>query len=245
MRTILLFLGFLIATTSWAQDSGKTLVKTMDPKGTSAINFQFRNTGIEASPWDEGFIRVELEITANFPEAVLAQLVKAGRYTLTSSIEGETFYINAENLKKAVTIGGKDLDDQVRVIIKTPGYYAVSDGVLQKNFPGTVVEGLVDRAGSAKEAAAKIKEMRKIKEKIDVQYKFVYKRGKDDDRKRSSKSDNAKISKSKEPVGTDPGNTGFIRGKEKTLNPNSSLKDVQQVYGDIIIGGMPLDDFND
>ncbi len=142
-KAILFFAILLVASSSFAQNrSDKVLVKSMNPEGTTAINFDFRNKGVESEPWDEGFIRVELEITANFPEAVLAQLVKAGRYTMTSQIEGDVFNILAKNLDKAVTIGGKDLDDHVRVYIQTPGYYAVSDGVLQKNFPGTYIEGL-------------------------------------------------------------------------------------------------------
>ncbi|BDS11922.1 hypothetical protein [Aureispira anguillae] len=243
-RAMLFFALFLVANTTFAQTkSDKTLVKTMDPQGTSSINFDFRNKGVEAEPWDEGFIRVELEITANFPEAVLAQLVKAGRYTLSSSVEGETFNIQAENLDKAVSIGGKDLDDQVRIYIQTPGYYAVADGVLQKNFPGEMVEEVVGRATDMKEAAKMIKKMRQIKEKVDVKYRFIYKKDKSKDKggdKEASKMDPAMT---KEKAGDE--NSGFIQGKKKTLSPNSTLKEVEAMYGDIIIGGISLDNFDD
>lgn len=237
---MLFFALLLVAGTTFAQpQSDKTLVKTMDPKGTSSINFDFRNKGIEAEPWDEGFIRVELEITANFPEAVLAQLVKAGRYTLSSSIEGETFHILAKNLDKAVSIGGKDLDDHIRVYIQTPGYYAVADGVLQKNFPGEMVEAVVGRATDMKQASKMIKEMRQIKEKVDVKYRFVYKRNKEGEKEASKM--NPALSKE----GANEENSGFIQGKKKTLSPNSTLKEVEAMYGDIIIGGMSLDNFED
>lgn len=245
---MLFFALFLVAGTSFAQpQSDKTLVKTMDPKGTSSINFDFRNKGIESEPWDEGFIRVELEITANFPEAVLAQLVKAGRYTLSSSIEGETFNILAKNLDKSVSIGGKDLDDQVRIYIQTPGYYAVSEGILQKNFPGEMVEAVVGRATDMKEATKMIKEMRKIKEKVDVQYRFVYKKDKEkgDGKNKSTDKAAAAVDPSKSRVGEGSENSGFIQNKKSTLSPNSSLKDVEAMYGDIIIGGIALDNFND
>lgn len=242
MKKAMLFFALLLAaSTTFAQkESDKTLVKTMDPKGTSSINFDFRNKGVESAPWDEGFIRVELEITANFPEAVLAQLVKAGRYTLSSEIDGETFTIKAKNLDKAVSIGGTDLDDHVRVFIKTPGYYAVSDGVLQKNFPGGTVEDVVGRSENMAEATKMIKEMRQIKEKVDVQYRFVYKKSKETEKGKSA--DKATPERSKE---DEAASTGFIQDKKKALTPSSTLKEVEAMYGDIIIGGMSLNDFED
>lgn len=242
-KAMLFFAVLLAASTTFAQkESDKTLVKTMDPKGTSSINFDFRNNGVESAPWDEGFIRVELEITANFPEAVLAQLVKAGRYTLSSEIDGESFTVKAQNLDKAVSIGGTDLDDHVRIFIKTPGYYAVSDGVLQKNFPGEMVESMVGRSENMEEATKMIKEMRQIKEKVDVQYRFVYKKSKTTDKTKDKTASKIKTNPSKE---EEAGNSGFIQGKKKALTPSSSLKEVESMYGDIIIGGMSLNDFED
>jgi hypothetical protein len=247
-KAMLFFAVLLTASTTFAQkESDKTLVKTMDPKGTSSINFDFRNNGVESAPWDEGFIRVELEITANFPEAVLAQLVKAGRYTLSSEIDGESFTIKAQNLEKAVSIGGTDLDDHVRIFIKTPGYYAVSDGVLQKNFPGEMVESMVGRSENMEEATKMIKEMRQIKEKVDVQYRFVYKRFKATDKDKTANKDKtvSKIKTNPAKEEEEAGNSGFIQGKKKALTPSSSLKEVESMYGDIIIGGMSLNDFED
>jgi hypothetical protein len=240
MKKAMLFLALLLtASATFAQKkSDKTLVKTMDPKGTSSINFDFRNKGVESAPWDEGFIRVELEVTANFPEAVLGQLVKAGRYTLSSEIEGESFTIKAKNLEKSVSIGGTDLDDQVRIFIKTPGYYAVADGTLQKIFPGGMIEEeVVGRSTTMAEAAKLIKEMRQIKERVDIQYRFVYKKSKDD--KAATKTTSAA---SKEKEGE---NTGFVQESNRSLTPDSPLKDVEAMYGDIIIGGLPLDGFED
>jgi hypothetical protein len=243
MKKAMLFLALLLTTSAtFAQkQSDKTLVKTMDPKGTSSINFDFRNKGVESTPWDEGFIRVELEVTANFPEAVLGQLVKAGRYTLSSEIEGESFTIKAMNLDKSVSIGGTDLDDHVRIFIKTPGYYAVADGILQKNFPGEMIEQVVGRSVTMEEATKLIKSMRQIKERVDVQYRFVYKKSKED---KKAKGTDPKTSSatSKENPG---GDSGFVQEKKKSLTPNSPLKEVESRYGDIIIGGLPLDGFED
>lgn len=233
--TLVLFL--LVASSSLFAQGDKTLVKTMDPKGTSMIDFDFRNLGIEAVPWEEGFIRVELEITANFPEQVLAQLVKAGRYTLTSSIDGNVFRVTAENLDKAVTIGGKDLDDHVRVFIKTPGYYAVSDkGMLQKNFTGEEVETFVERAATKEEAAAVLQKMRQIKEEVRIEYKFVYKQENTPTSRSTTPTTSKKQSKSS---AMDSTTDKMQKGKE--LPPNAGLKEVQERYGDIIIDGAALD----
>lgn len=232
--TLVLLLVF--ATQSVFAQGDKTLVKTMDPKGTSMIAFDFRNLGIEAVPWDAGFIRIELEIMANFPEPVLAQLVKAGRYTLSSSVEGEIFRIYAENLDKAVTIGGKDLDDHVRIFIKTPGYYAVADdGMLQKNFPGGAVEAFVERSETKEEAAAIIKKMRQIKDEVYIQYRFVYKEKDADKTSRTNSTTKDKKSRSSATDDT----TDKLKGRE--LPPDATLQDVQERYGDIIIDGAALD----
>ncbi len=251
MNKILFVLALIcISNSGFAQDkASKTLVKSMDPKETSAINFDFRNKGIESGPWDEGIIRVELEVTANFPEAVLAQLVKAGRYSLSSSINGDVFNIMAKNLDKAVTIGGKDLDDHVRIIIQTPGYYAVNEGMLQKSFPGDLVGEIVGRAASKEDAEKVISGMRKIKEKIDFNIRFVYEKDKEKDKDKKVKNNEGESTVTRPQLNDQEGeglrNSGFIGGKEDKLNADSSLKDVQSRYGDIIMGGMPLDDFND
>lgn len=235
-KTIVFVALLMVANLAFAQtESDKTLVKTMDPQGTSSISFDFRNKGVESEPWDEGFIRVELEITANFPEAVLAQLVKAGRYTLTSEVQGEVFNIKAANLDKAVSIGGKDLDDQVRVYIQTPGYYAVADGVLQKNFPSDVVQTMVDRAGSMEEAKETLKKLSMIKEKVDVKYRFVYKKVEETKKAADPKTASKTTSKT----------TLTAENEKGALTPDSTLKEVEARYGDIIFGGMRLDNFKD
>lgn len=250
MKKAMLFLALLLtASATFAQKgSDKTLVKTMDPKGTSSINFDFRNKGIESMPWDEGTIRIELEITANFPEAVLGQLVKAGRYTLSSEINDEKFTIKAENLDKAVSIGGTDLDDHVRIFIKTPGYYAVADGVLEKNFTGGEIEAVVGRSTTMQEATKIIQEMRKIKEKVNVEYRFVYtnaEEDKDPKKVKNAKGKTDKKASAGKSKSEEAGNAGFVQDKKKELPANSTLKEVQSMYGDIIIGGMPIEDYED
>ncbi len=192
----------------------KTLVKTMDPKETSAIQLDFRNLGTEALPWDEGFIRIELEIISNFPEAIMNQLIKAGRYTLSAVIEDDVFVIRAENLDKAVSIGGKDLDDGVQVMIKTPGYYGLTgEGVLAKNFNPEQIKELAGRAKDKADMVSMLDKMSRIKDKVDIQYRLVFKKNEA---------------------------TPSLPKDAQSLTPEASLEEVEILYGEILIDGKPL-----
>ncbi|MCP4440206.1 MAG: hypothetical protein GY810_14780 [Aureispira sp.] len=161
-----LLMCVLMSTLTFAQEteSDKTLVKTLDPEGCQDIRLDFESKNIEANPWDEGTMRVELEISANMPEAILAQLVKAGRYSLDAQKDGETYIVSAPNLGKTVTIRGKDLEENIKVVVKTPGYFALADNTLSKNINEEVVAARTDDPAKAKDM---IKKMRAIKEKMD------------------------------------------------------------------------------
>lgn len=192
----------------------KTLVKTMDPKETSAIQLDFRNLSTEALPWDEGFIRIELEIISNFPEAIMNQLIKAGRYTLSATIEDDVFVIRANNLDKAVSIGGKDLDDGVQVMIKTPGYYGLTeDGILAKNFNSEELKELAGRAKDKADMVSLLEKMSKIKDKVDIQYSLVFKKNEA---------------------------TPTLPKGATSLTPDASLKDIEALYGEILVDGKRL-----
>lgn len=167
------FLFALLLTTStvFAQESDKTLVKTLNPDNCPNVQIDIKNKGIESAPWDEGTIRVELEIKANVPDAILGQLVKAGRYSIGGGKDGETYIVSAPNLAKSITIGGKDLEEEINIIVKTPGYFALNDaGVLSKNIDeGTVAA----RSENPEEAAEMIKKMKGIKEELNMEVKIV------------------------------------------------------------------------
>ncbi len=236
-KTFLMFALFLgVAVSTHAQDTHKTLVKTLDPQGTSVIDLNFKNSGIDAQPWDEGTIRIELEITANFPEAVVNQLVKAGRYTLTSKIVEGALVVSAVNLDKTVTVGDTDLDDQVKVFAKTPGYYAVEDGKIKKHLDADAVAGVLDRAGSTQEAKTIIQKMSVIKEKVEVTYRFVYKESED-----KVKSED-KINHGIAPAVKQPKSAAQKKTTAKTpTSKMPSIKQTQELYGEILINGDPLD----
>jgi hypothetical protein len=167
------FLFALLFTTStvFAQESDKVLVKTLNPDNCPNVQIDIKNKGIESAPWDEGTIRVELEIKANVPDAILAQLVKAGRYSIGGIKDGETYIVSAENLGKTITIGGKDLEEEITIVVKTPGYFALNDaGILSKNIDA---ETIAARSDNPEEAAKMIKKMQAIQEDLNMEVKII------------------------------------------------------------------------
>lgn len=150
---------FLISSSVFAQESDKTLVKTLNPEECPNVQIDIKNKGMSAEPWDEGTIRVQLEVKANIPSAVLAQLVKAGRYSIDGSKDGETYIVSAPNLEKSITIGGKDLEEEIKITVQTPGYFALNDGVLSKDIN---VEELAARG------EADLEKMKRIKEDVNM-----------------------------------------------------------------------------
>lgn len=172
MKVLSFFAAFLfLSSVSFAQESDKTLVKTMNPLECPNVQIDIKNKGMESEPWDEGTIRVQLEVKANIPEAVLGQLVKAGRYSIDGGKDGETYIVSAPNLEKAITIGGKDLEETITIKVQTPGYFALNDaGMLSKAINE---ETIAARSNNAKEAAEMIKKMKAIKEDVNMHLKVV------------------------------------------------------------------------
>lgn len=172
MKVLSFFAAFLLlSSVSFAQESDKTLVKTLNPLECPNVQIDIQNKGMESEPWDEGTIRVELEIQANIPEAVLGQLVKAGRYSIDGGKDGETYIVSAPNLNKSITIGGKDLEEVITIKVQTPGYFALNDaGILSKAINE---ETIAARSNNAKEAAAMIKKMKAIKEDVNMHVNVV------------------------------------------------------------------------
>lgn len=166
-NAIVLLVGLFFATILHAQvDSEKTLVKTLNPDEAPNVHIDIKNKGMESAPWDEGTIRIQLSIEANVPEAILTQLVKAGRYSLDGNKDGEIYIVSAPNLEKSITIGGKALEENITITVQTPGYFALNDaGMLSKDINEEVIAG---RTLTEAEATAMIKKMRAIKE--DVQW---------------------------------------------------------------------------
>ncbi len=172
MKTFSFLLVLLmVGTFAFAQNSDKTLVKSLNPEECPNVKIDIKNKSLESNPWDEGTIRIELEVKTNVPDAVLAQLVKAGRYTIEGGKDGEVFLVKAPNLEKAIFIGGKALEEEIKIKVKTPGYFALSDdGVLSKDINAAVIAG---RAENPEDVARILKNMQKIKEKVNMHLNVV------------------------------------------------------------------------
>jgi len=173
MRTFSLLMALLfVSSLSFAQkESDKTLVKSLNPEECPNVKIDIKNEKMAANPWDEGTVRVELDVRANVPEAILVQLVKAGRYSIEGGKDGDTYTVKAPNLNKSIFIGGKALEETISINVKTPGHYAITDeGILSKDINAAVIAA---RSDNPEEAAKILKEMKKIKEDVNMHLNVV------------------------------------------------------------------------
>ncbi len=155
---------------SQVHESNKSLVKTLNPKECPNIKIDIKNKNLNAEIWDEGTIRLQLDVKANVPSAVLSQLVKAGRYSLDGGKDGETYIVIAPNLEKAIRIGGKDLEEIITITVQTPGYFVLNDNMLSKDIDETTIAA---RSNNAEEAAAMIRKMRAINQNVELHVNVV------------------------------------------------------------------------
>jgi hypothetical protein len=155
---VTLFFVFTLNLT--AQDnSNKTLVRVLDPEASSNMVIKFKTVSISKMPWDDQGFCFELLIKANMPVQILEQLLKAGRYEIDGVKYGDSYYVIAPNIDKNVTVRGKDLEEQITLVIKTPGNYDLTDNVITKNM-----DHLAGRDGNE----VQVKEYMKIKNQVKV-----------------------------------------------------------------------------
>jgi hypothetical protein len=143
MRVLSIFAFlFCIAFAVNAQElSDKTIVKTLNPEEASSVVINFKAAQINPQPWDGMAFRIELLVKANMPTQVLEQLVKAGRYNLDGYKDGDNYFVTAPNIEKNVSVRGKDLEEEIIVLIKTPGYYELANNTLSKDATSIAARG--------------------------------------------------------------------------------------------------------
>ena len=167
--------GFLSLTSLQAQQSERTLVKSINPSGSQAVAFDLPLVNLALKPWGETHLRVELEIEANAPLYVLDALAKAGRYELETRQDGDTLVVFAPNLYKPVTVGGKDLVERISMHVSAPGYFKVEGRNLVKDIHPDALARLEKEARDAGENATsarrRVFEIRE--QKMDIGIKFV------------------------------------------------------------------------
>ncbi len=220
------FLGMSLSVFA-QKESDKTLVKTLDPTGSTSIAFLFKNAGINAVATPNINMRVELEIHANMDETTLQKLISAGRYTLEGKMEDGAFNIYAPNLEKRVTVGGTDLEEQVYINVKMPPNY------LFDKEKGIIVRDVTDFVQRG-ESESRVAEMRIFKElKFEqVQIKLVPLK------KAPSKKSSSTNSKSKS---KDKSGESTAAPNASKLNSNGGGKDTK--HGDILIDNIPIEGY--
>lgn len=240
--TRLFFVLMLVvgATTTWAQtDADQTLVKTIDPKEAEIVEFGFDHAGLVTEPWADQKIRMMIEIHSNMPEAIIEQLIKAGRYTIEPVFDSETLTmtITAPNTEKAVTIKGVDLDEQLYINVNMPSQF-VRDGENKIRKDSENIEMLIVQAGGSIKGQEKT--IRQIGYDIDVELKIVSSVDAD------AFNEMVLLAAEAEKVARDAAPAEDLEQPARSGAPNAakrgvpSLDDLNVEYGDIIMGGKPV-----
>jgi hypothetical protein len=171
--------------------------QTFNASGNSIITVDVKNNSFSLQLTKESKISIEVTIQTNYPKDVIDQLVKVDRYKITAKVSDGNYILSAPNLTKKVTIGGKALVEDIKIIAKAPASYS-SKGT-------SIVKG---------------EKVKSITEPVLVTLIFIY-----TDKPASTSTPNKKM--------------GAAPAKGNTP------KAIQGMYGDILIGGMSLEDFND
>jgi hypothetical protein len=197
MKHLLVLLTlFLLTQSSFAQQSFKA-------KGNNALKVAIPNSDFTVQQTKAQNIVIDIEVSVNYPKAVIEQLQKVDRYKVISKSEEGTLVFTAPNLKTGVTIGGTKLTEQIKISVKAPNGFTSKGNTIFK-----------------------AENLKTIEQSVQVNVRFVYSKGRTapPQSKQPSKINPAKGAKEKAPAAT---------------------KEVQALYGDIIIGNMPIDDFYD
>lgn len=118
----LTLVSFLLTTSfAFGQQIEKTLVQSLNLEHHSEVALNLPGE-IEVEKWDNALMRVQITIILpNGNEAMLKSLISAGRYSVQSKAEENgSLTILAPNLSRKVTVGGKELEEQISYVIYAP-----------------------------------------------------------------------------------------------------------------------------
>jgi hypothetical protein len=245
--SLLFFLGIVLAQASAQSD--KTLVKTFDPSGAEEIHLDFPFHDLEAKPWDERGLRLQLQIQANVPTEILEKLVKAGRYTTEAKTDGNKFIVTAPNLEKMVSIGGVPLEEHITILAKTPGYFKIDGKRLMKDLDPAMMAKIEGNSRSSQDKEKKIKEFLTIKEdKLQLELVLI---GTDSPNKQTKAWSNTigpkadlNLSPAADPSQGVPLSEGSrarsAAPKAKKKTAIAKEKEVRNQYGEVLLDGEPL-----
>jgi hypothetical protein len=198
MKHLLVLLSLFVLThSSFAQQS-------FSAKGNNALKVDIPNRNFSVQQTKAQSIIVDIEVSTNYPKAVIEQLQKVNRYKVTSKSQDGTFVLSLPNLKNGVTIGGKALTETIKLSVKMPNGFTTKGNTIFK-----------------------AENQKTIDQSVQVNVRFVYPTG-----------------RTAAPQAKAPSKGGTVKRSAKKKVPNST-NEVQALYGDIIIGNMPIDDFYD
>ena len=116
----ILFLVTIVTTTSFAQNTERTLVKSFNLKGKDMVMMNV-NGDVEVKEWNQDIMRIEVSINlTNGTSSMLKSLIRAKRYNLTSVVNGDALEIQMPSLKRKVKVSGKELTEKITYTVFAP-----------------------------------------------------------------------------------------------------------------------------
>ena len=110
----------LLALTAFGQKVERTLVKSFNLQSMDQVSLDFTGE-IELREWNNPSLRVQMLIQIDEgSDKTLCSLITSRRYDLSSKIENDVFEIFAPGLQKKVTIGGKEINEDIKFIVNIP-----------------------------------------------------------------------------------------------------------------------------
>ncbi|HFC01125.1 MAG TPA: hypothetical protein ENJ53_10005 [Phaeodactylibacter sp.] len=124
MKTLKIFtilsLVTIVTTTSFAQNTERTLVKSFNLKGKDMVMMNV-NGDVEVKEWNQDIMRIEVSINlTNGTSSMLKSLIRAKRYNLTSVVNGDALEIQMPSLKRKVKVSGKELTEKITYTVFAP-----------------------------------------------------------------------------------------------------------------------------
>jgi len=122
MKKYYTLIAFLILT--WAVQAQpmteKTFVKSFNFENQQEILLDLAGD-VEIQQWSNSLMRVQITIALpNGTEAMLKSLIRAGRYNLQAQAEDGHTLVQAPNLLRKVTVGGKELQENISYTVFAP-----------------------------------------------------------------------------------------------------------------------------
>ena len=110
----------MTASITFGQQAEKVLIKSFNTNGQQVLQFDLPGTA-EIKAWDNPTVRVQMTIQlASGNHGMLSELIKAGRYNLSSEVTADRFRVTAPNATLKITVQGQELKDTCSYVVFVP-----------------------------------------------------------------------------------------------------------------------------